>query len=114
MVTVSVAELPEGSTPRRTMTICWEPLPAVPVKLMVVDWPGARLVTGTDADPCEEVAVTLVRVVEAWLVTGTDTVRGLPGVTVGGVVDVTVTPLTVGVPTLNGWTGGVVLVAVPV
>src|SRR5579875_1932600 len=102
MTYVTVVEVPEGSTPLRVMTICWEPLPAVPVKLMVVDWPGARLVTGTDADPCEEVAVTLVRVVEAWLVTGTDTLRGLPGVTVGGVVDVTVTPLTVGVPAANG------------
>src|SRR5579875_2453292 len=113
MVTVRVAEAPEGSTPWRVMTICWEPRPAVPVKVMVLDWPGVRLVTGTDAEPCEEVAVRLVRVVEPWLVTGTDTVRGLPGVTVGGVVDVTVTPLTVGVPTLNGWPGGVVLVAVP-
>jgi hypothetical protein len=113
IVTVKVTGVPDGSTPLKVMTTCCEPLPATPVKLTVVDAPGAKVDAGTDTVPCDDVAITLDKVVEPWLVTGTDTDNVLPGVTVGVEDDVTATPFTVGVPTSNGSTGGVEVV-VPV
>lgn len=101
MVTVIVTAAPWGSIPFSVMVICSVPLPAVPLKVTVVDWPGVRLVTGTEALPCGELTATFDKVVLASLVTGTVMVTAEPGDTTGG-VEVTGTPFNSGVPITSG------------